>query len=69
MEVSDHTPLVVAISTNIPRAFIFRFENFWLLREDFNDIFTTNWLACPLITDKAKTLTRECKNLRGALKA
>lgn len=28
MEVSDHCPLVVAISTNIPKTSIFRFENF-----------------------------------------
>jgi hypothetical protein len=59
----------VAISTNIPRAFIFRSENFLLLREDFNDVFSANWLASPQITDKAKSLTRKCKNLRGALKA
>jgi endonuclease/exonuclease/phosphatase family metal-dependent hydrolase len=35
MEVSDHTPLVITVSTSVPRSNIFRFENSWLLREDF----------------------------------
>ena len=28
--ISDHTPCVVQISTQIPKAAIFRFENYWL---------------------------------------
>lgn len=68
MEVFDHCPIVVSISTSIPKAFIFRFENFWLQREDFTEILTSNWIAPNSITDKAMIITRNCKNLRGALK-
>jgi hypothetical protein len=69
MEVSDHSPMVVAISTNVPKAFIFRFENYWLMREDFNEVFLENWLPTSEGLDKAKSLTRKLKKLRGALKA
>lgn len=67
-ECSDHNPLLISISTNIPKAHIFRFENYWLIREGFNEILTANWLAAPSISDKVKILTNKCKNLRGALK-
>jgi hypothetical protein len=69
MEVSDHSPMVVAISTNVPKAFIFRFENYWLMREDFNEVFLENWLPTSEGLDKAKSLTRKLKKLRAALKA
>jgi hypothetical protein len=69
MEVSDHSPMIVAISTNVPKAFIFRFENYWLMREDFNEVFLENWLPTSEGLDKAKSLTRKLKKLRGALKA
>lgn len=68
-EVSDHTPLNISISTSIPKSNLFRFENFWLLREDFKDILMDNWHAPDYINDKAKIVTRKCKNLSGALKA
>lgn len=35
MEVSDHTPCLISISTAIPRSKTFRFENFWMLHDDF----------------------------------
>lgn len=69
MEVSDHTPLVITMSTSIPKSNIFRFENFWVLREDFQGILVDNWHAPSSLTDSAKIVTRKCKNLRGALKA
>lgn len=69
MEVSDHSPMIVAISTNVPKAFIFRFENYWLMREDFNEVFLENWLPTSEGLDKAKSLTRKLKKLRAALKA
>lgn len=69
MEVSDHSPLLITISTDVPKAHIFRFENFWLMREDFNEVLTNNQIASLAISDKAKILTNKCKNLRSALKA
>ncbi|XP_066344156.1 uncharacterized protein [Miscanthus floridulus] len=68
MEVSDHSPLVISISTDIPKAHIFRFENYWLLREGFQDILSENWFAHNSLIDKAKIITNKFKNLRAALK-
>jgi hypothetical protein len=42
MDVSDHSPLLITISTDVPKGHIFRFENFWLMREDFNEVLTNN---------------------------
>jgi hypothetical protein len=67
-EVFDHSPRIISISTNIPKAHIFRFENYWLLKDGFTEVLTANWHAST-ITDRAKVLTDKCKNLRGALKA
>jgi exonuclease III len=37
---SDHTPCVVSISTSIPKAKIFRFENIWLEQPGFMEVVT-----------------------------
>jgi hypothetical protein len=34
---SNHIPCKVVISTKIPRASLFRFENFWAEQDDFLD--------------------------------
>lgn len=68
MEVSDHSPLLISISTNIPKGHIFKFENYWLLRDGFQEVLTENWFAPNYLTDKAKILTSKFKNLRGTFK-
>jgi len=67
MEVSDHTPLLISISTQIPKAHLFRFENYWLLRNDFHQLVQNNWVSHSSIMDSAKIVTRKYKNLRAAL--
>jgi len=67
-EVSNHSPLVISISTDISKAHIFIFENFWLLKNDFQALLNENWSASPHLTDKARIVTSKFKNLRGALK-
>lgn len=69
MEVSDHNPLVISISTFIPKAHTFRFENYWLLRGDFQQVLTESWHAPENIYDSEKRSTSKYKNLRGALRA
>ena len=68
-EISDHSPLIISISTNIPRAHIFRFENYWLLREGFQEILTENRRSSPFLNEKAKIIPNKFKNLRGALRS
>lgn len=68
METSDHVPCVISIATHIPRKSVFRFENFWLERNDFLNVVQQHWVAPEHIGDAAKTLTAKFKNLRKALK-
>ena len=65
---SDHTPCLVNISTRIPKAKCFRFENFWLLDEQFPMILNSAWLSPVNTTDRAKIITAKLKILRKKLR-
>ena len=65
---SDHVPCVVVISTNIPKANIFRFEFFWVKMEGFYDCVkqsrekpSRKTHISSIIADKLKTLRRDLK--------
>jgi len=68
MTPSDHTPLVINISTKIPKARIFRFENFWMISEHINTILNSAWSAPVYHTDRAKIITAKFKILRKKLR-
>lgn len=68
MEVSDHWPCVIDISTNIPQSHFFRFENHWIDHEDFLEVAIRGWVAHDNVIDPAKRLTAKFKNLRKELK-
>lgn len=68
MEVSDHWPCVIEISTNIPSSNLFRFENIWLEHENFIEVVVQGWDAPGHIMDPARKLTAKFKSLRKALK-
>lgn len=68
METSDHVPCLIKISTAIPKSHIFRFENYWLQREDFMQQVILGWQSNNLHIDAAKALTAKFKNLRKVLK-
>jgi hypothetical protein len=40
METSDHWPCVIEIRTTIPRARVFRFENYWMTHDSFLPLVT-----------------------------
>jgi hypothetical protein len=63
-DISDHYPCLVSISTNIPKAKVFRFENFWMLHDDFTQVLNHGWSLPTYQTDAAKVLTIELKKLR-----
>ena len=65
---SDHTPLVVTISTTVPKPNIFRFENSWLIHNDFLPSILPAWCAAPGTTDAAGDLASSLKASRGATK-
>jgi hypothetical protein len=64
---SDHVPCVVSIGTTIPKAKVFRFENYWVRMPGFLDVVKTIWdINCP--GDSAKCLSAKFKLLRKGLK-
>jgi hypothetical protein len=65
--VSDHIPCVVKIGSKIPKAEIFRFENYWVRRPGFFDVVANIWtLNCH--GNSAKIISHKFKLLRKALK-
>jgi hypothetical protein len=63
-DVSDHSPCVVSISTDIPKPKVFCFENYWLLHEEIMQVLEQGWnLPCNQV-DRAKKLGAKFKNMR-----
>jgi hypothetical protein len=65
---SDHTPCVVQIGTSVPKAQIFRFENFWLEHPNFMDIVKSTWEMEVRANSAASKLSAKFKLLRRVLK-
>jgi hypothetical protein len=62
-------PCLIPISTDDPKARVFRFENYWLLHDDFMQVMAHGWNAPTSQSDKAKIMTAKHKNLRRVLRA
>jgi mannosylglycoprotein endo-beta-mannosidase len=65
---SDHLPFVVHICIDIPKAKIFRFENYWVDLPGFKECVTQSWergsakaYSSAVIADKLKGLRHELK--------
>jgi hypothetical protein len=67
-DVSNHTPCLIAMSTDIPKSKVFRFENYWLLHNDFMQVMQHGWNVPVPYSDKAKRLGGKFKNLRRVLR-
>ena len=65
---SDHIPCKVVISTKIPKASLFRFENFWVELDDFLDTVSDCWNYISAMTDSARNILAKIKALRARLK-
>ena len=45
---SDHVPCVISIGTSIPKANVFRFENYWINMPGFLELVKNIWdIHCP----------------------
>jgi hypothetical protein len=64
----DYVPCVISIGTKIPKAQLFRFENYWLQHSDLKDIVQNIWNIPVGFTDSAKKINAKLKNLRRGLK-
>jgi endonuclease/exonuclease/phosphatase family metal-dependent hydrolase len=59
--VSNHTPCKIQIGTHIPKATLFRFENYWTLIPGFMDIVSTAWFSCSQ-PDAARNVSAQLKH-------
>jgi hypothetical protein len=50
---SDHVPLLISIGTEIPKAKIFRFQNFWLDCHGFMSVVENAWAIPCRVRDYA----------------
>lgn len=62
-------PCVIKIQTDVPQSSIFRFENYWMQRDNFLAIVQHGWSLPTCQTDKTKIISAKFKNLRRVLKA
>jgi hypothetical protein len=67
-DIFDHCPCLVSISTDIPKAKVFRFENYWMMREEFMEVMEHAWSIPNNQPDVAKRLGSKFKNMRKFLK-
>jgi hypothetical protein len=67
-DISDHSPCLISISTDIPKAKIFRFKNYWLLHDEFMPTLEYGRSLPCYQEDKAKLLGDKFKMLRKILR-
>jgi hypothetical protein len=65
---SDHNPCVISIGTKIPKAKIFRFENYWMSHDSFQDIVKKAWDSPIAPMNSANKINAKFKILRRNLK-
>jgi hypothetical protein len=57
------------MTTDIPKAKVFQFKNYWLLHDEFMSVIQHGWNLAVMPDDRAKRLMAKFKNLRRALDA
>jgi hypothetical protein len=65
---SDHTPLLLSLSTSLPKAGFFRFEKFWLHNQSFLPSVLPTWEQAPVRDDAVGQLAACIKLTRSAAK-
>jgi hypothetical protein len=65
---SDHLPCKVQIGTNIPKANIFRFENFWLSHPSCMEQIKNSWLTLVRASNSAHIVSAKFKLLRRIMR-
>jgi hypothetical protein len=65
---SDHYPLKLVVSTNIPRPLVFRYYNVWKLKPSFKELGSSPWLSRPIHEDVVGSLISKLKSLREKVK-
>jgi hypothetical protein len=65
---SDHLPCKIQTGTNIPKANIFRFENYWLNHTECLEKIRNVWISPVNVVNNAHVVSAKFKHLRRALK-
>jgi hypothetical protein len=65
---SHHVPCVIILSTSIPRAHIFRFENHWIQQPGFFELVDRVWKMPVRANSAAGVVAAKFKNLRYKIK-
>lgn len=66
--VSDHVPCVVQFASSIPKASVFRFENFWAEFDSFLPTVSSFWSLSSRQSNEALVVAHKLKLLRRGLK-
>lgn len=64
----DHVPCLITIRTHVPKANVFRFENFWMKYQHFDQIMQHAWTVPANHPDVAKRIVAKLKTSRKILK-
>jgi exonuclease III len=64
---SDHIPIKVQISTSVPKACLFRFEDYWMEFDGFYDTIQSSWHS-HIYRNSAQDLVARLKSVRHGLK-
>jgi hypothetical protein len=67
-DISDHHPCLISMNMNIPQSQVFRFENYWLLHDEFMPVMQHGWNVAAQHMDSGKRLMDKFKNLRRILR-
>jgi len=65
---ADHIPCKIQIGTNIPKAQVFKFENYWADHPEFMELVKSVWSANVRASNSATRISSKFKLLRAALK-
>jgi hypothetical protein len=65
---SNHFPCIVQIGKKIPKANIFRFENYWIQHLGFFEVVQQAWAINVRATNRSSVIALKFKNIRRALK-
>ena len=65
---SDHVPIHIQIGSDIPKASIFRFENYWFEFDGFYETVVQCWNRNHQLNNSAKDVSTRFKCLRLGLK-
>jgi hypothetical protein len=65
---SDHIPIHIQVGTHIPKAQLFRVENYWFEFDGIMELVTDSWNMAPYKQDSALNINIKFKYLRASLK-